>query len=113
MEERRRANWIGGSVRVKGEVVSTGDLIIDGQVEGTIDLGNHMLTIGETASVVADLTANGVIISGKVKGNVLSNGRVELKKTAEVEGDVTSPTFVMEDGAAISGKVDTGDRKGR
>jgi len=111
MEERRRANWIGGSVRVKGEVVSTGDLIIDGQVEGTIDLGNHQLTIGETASVVADLTANGVIISGKVKGNVLSAGRVELKKTAHVEGDVTSPKFVMEEGAALSGKVDTGDRK--
>jgi cytoskeletal protein CcmA (bactofilin family) len=111
MEERRRANWIGESVRVKGEVVSTGDLIIDGQVEGTIDLGDHTLTIGDTASVVADLTAKAVTISGKVKGNVLSAGRVELKKTAHVEGDITAPKLVMEDGAALSGKVDTGDRK--
>ena len=110
MEERRR-NWIGESVRVKGEVVSTGDLVIDGQVEGTIDLGDHSLTIGDKASVVADLTAKSVIISGKVKGNVLSGGRVELKKTAEVDGDVTAPKFVMEDGAEIHGKVDTGDRK--
>ncbi len=111
MEERRRANWIGGSVRVKGEVVSTGDLIIDGHVEGTIDLGDHMLTIGDTASVVADLTANAVIISGKVRGNVLSAGRVELKKTASVEGDITSPKFMMEDGAELHGKIDTGDKK--
>ncbi len=111
MEERRRANWIGGSVIVTGDVVSTADLTIDGQVHGTIELGDHMLTIGDTASVVADLTAKSVIISGKVKGNVLGMTRVELKNTADVEGDVTAPSFVMEDGAALQGKIDTGDRK--
>lgn len=110
-EERRRANWIGGSITVKGDVVSTGDLVIDGQVQGTIELGDHELTIGETASVVADLSAKSVVISGKVKGNVLGMGRVELKRTANVEGDVTAPKFVMEDGASISGRIDTGDRK--
>ena len=111
MEERRRANWISGSITVKGDVVSTGDLVIDGQVQGTIELGDHELTIGETASVVADLSAKSVVISGKVKGNVLGMGRVELKKTASVEGDVTAPKFTMEDGAALSGRIDTGDRK--
>jgi cytoskeletal protein CcmA (bactofilin family) len=110
-EERRRANWIGGSITVKGDVVSSGDLIIDGQVQGTIELGDHELTIGESASVVADLSAKTVVISGKVKGNVLGMGRVELKKTASVEGDVTAPKFMMEDGASISGRIDTGDRK--
>ena len=111
MEERRRANWIGGSVIVKGDVVSTADLIIDGQVHGNIELGDHMLTIGETAAVTADLSARSVIISGKVTGNVLGMGRVELKKTASVEGDITAPSFVMEDGAALHGKIDTGDKK--
>jgi cytoskeletal protein CcmA (bactofilin family) len=110
-EERRRANWIGGSISVRGDVVSSGDLIIDGQVHGTIELGDHELTIGETAEVVADLSAKSVVISGRVKGNVLGMGRVELKKTASVEGDVTAPKFMMEEGASISGKIDTGDRK--
>ncbi len=110
-EERRRANWIGGSVTVKGDVVSSADLIIDGQVQGTIELGDHELTIGESASVIADLSAKAVVISGKVKGNVLGMLRVELKKTASVEGDVTAPKFMMEEGAALSGKIDTGDRK--
>ena len=110
-EERRRANWIGESVTVKGDVVSSADLIIDGQVQGTIELGDHELTIGESASVIADLSAKAVIISGKVKGNVLGMLRVELKKTASVEGDVTAPKFTMEEGASISGKIDTGDRK--
>ena len=110
-EERRKAAWIGGSIIVKGDVVSTEDLVIDGQVQGTIELGDHGLTIGPGASVTADLTAKTVEISGKLKGNVISSGRVELKNTAKVEGDISAPKFVMEDGAALSGKVDTGSRK--
>ena len=110
VEERRRANWIGESVTVKGDVVSSADLVIDGQVHGTIDLGDHELTIGASASVIADLSAKAVGISGKVKGDVVGMVRVELKKTASVEGDVTAPKFLMEEGAALSGKIDTGAR---
>jgi cytoskeletal protein CcmA (bactofilin family) len=109
-EERRKAAWIGGSILVKGDVVSTEDLVIDGQVQGTIELGDHSLVIGQRASVVADLVAKMVTISGEVKGNVIGSGRVELKAGARVEGDITAPKFVMEDGAALSGKVDTGPR---
>jgi len=110
-DERRKAAWIGGSILVKGDVVSTEDLVIDGKVEGTIELGNHSLVIGQGASVVADLVAKMVTISGQVKGNVMGNAKVELKSTAKVEGDVTAPSFVMEDGATLVGKVDTGEKK--
>jgi cytoskeletal protein CcmA (bactofilin family) len=109
-EERRKAAWIGGSILVKGDVVSTEDLVIDGQVQGTIELGDHSLTIGQGASVVADLVARNVTISGQVKGNVIGSGKVELKATAKVEGDINAPKFVMEEGAALSGKVDTGKK---
>jgi cytoskeletal protein CcmA (bactofilin family) len=111
MEERRRASWISGSILVRGDVVSTGDLVIDGQVQGTIELGDHSLTIGQSASVVADLAARMITVSGTVVGNVMGAARVELKSTASVEGDVTSPTFVMEEGATLKGKVDTGNRR--
>lgn len=110
MEERRRASWISGSVLVRGDVVSTEDLVIDGQVQGTIDLGDHVLTIGPSASVVADLDAKIVTISGKVIGSVMGSARVELKASASVEGDVTSPNLVMEDGATLRGRVDTGKK---
>lgn len=111
MEERRKASWIGASVLVKGTVVSSGDLTIDGTVEGTIELGDHSLTIGDTASVVADLMARHVTINGRVKGNVVGAAAVELKKNGTVEGDITAPRFLMEDGAVLRGKVDTGARK--
>jgi cytoskeletal protein CcmA (bactofilin family) len=63
MEERRRASWISGSILVRGDVVSTGDLVIDGQVQGTIELGDHSLTIGQGASVVVE---EGATLKGKV-----------------------------------------------
>lgn len=111
MEERRRASWISGSILVRGDVVSTGDLVIDGQVQGTIELGAHSLTIGHGAEVIADLAAKTITVSGKVIGNVVGAARVELKATATIEGDVSSPTFVMEEGAVLKGSVDTGKRR--
>ena len=111
MEDRRRASWISGSVLVRGDVVSTEDLLIDGQVQGTIDLGDHVLTIGSSASVIADLDAKVVIISGKVVGSVMGSARVELKATASVDGDVTSPNFVMEEGATLKGRVEAGKKQ--
>lgn len=110
-DERRKAAWIGGSILVKGDVVSSEDLVIDGQVEGTIELGNHSLTIGSGASVVADLVAKDVTISGTLKGDVVGSGTVELKSSAKVEGDISAPKFLMEEGATLSGKVDTGTKK--
>lgn len=110
-EERRKSCWISGQITVKGNVTSAGDLVIDGRVEGAIEIGNHNPTIGETATVIADLMANDVTVAGTVNGNVLGSGKVELKKSGVVEGDITAPKFVMEDGAVLSGKVDTGNRK--
>ena len=111
MEERRRASWISGLILVRGDVVATGDLVIDGQVQGTIELGDHSLTIGPDASVVANLAARSITISGRVVGDVVASARVDLKATSTVEGNVKAPTFVMEDGATLKGTVDTGDRR--
>ena len=111
MEERRKASWISDQVTVKGSVVSSADLIIDGKVEGTIELGDHNLTIGDGATVIADLMAKHVTIAGKVTGNVVGAAKVELKKNGAVEGDITAPAFAMEDGALLSGKVETGTKK--
>ena len=111
VEERRLAAWIGTAILVKGDIVSTLDLVIDGKVEGTIELGDHTLTIGAGASVVADLVAKSVTISGTVKGNVTGHASVVLRGSAIVEGDITAPRFTMEDGAILHGRVDTGERR--
>ena len=80
-------------------------------MHGTIELGDHNLTIGDVAVVVADLMAKSIVISGNVKGNVIGSNSVELKSTAKVEGDITAPKFLLAEGASLSGKVDTGTRQ--
>ena len=83
------------------------DLTIDGSVEGSIDLGNHTLTIGDGAAVKADLTARTISVSGSVTGNLTASERVVLQPTASVEGDIITPRLMMAEGALVKGKVDS------
>ena len=112
IDERRMSAWIGTALIVEGKVISTQDLTIDGKVEGTIELGNHGLTIGSAAKISADLVAQTITISGTVTGNVTATSTVDLRATGSVEGDITTPRLIMADGAVIKGKVDaTGKAK--
>jgi cytoskeletal protein CcmA (bactofilin family) len=106
--ERRMVAWIGKAVRVEGKVISEEDLTIDGDVQGSIELGGHSLTIGQDARVRADLVAKTVTISGKVSGNIKAVEKVDLRATGSVDGNITAPRFVMADGATVLGKVQAG-----
>jgi cytoskeletal protein CcmA (bactofilin family) len=106
MDERRTAAWIGKALRIEGRIVSTETLNIDGTVEGTIEVGDHNLNIGPGAAVKADLIAKTVTISGAVTGNVMASEKVNLQPNGSVDGDITTPTLVMADGAVIKGRVE-------
>ena len=108
LPERRVAAWIGKAVRVEGKVISAEDLVIDGDVEGSIELGHHSLTIGVGAAIKADLVAKTITISGAVTGNVRASDKVDLRATGSVDGDISAPRFVMADGATVVGKVEAG-----
>lgn len=110
-DERRLAAWVGRALLIQGKIVSTEDLTIDGRVEGTIELGDHSLTIGAGASIKADLVAQTIIISGAVVGNVKASVKVEIQATGSVIGDIATPLLVMADGAVITGRVDVTGRK--
>jgi len=109
-EERRMAAWVGKGLLIQGKITSTENLTIDGRVEGTIELGDHSLTIGAGASVEADLVAQTIVISGTVKGNVLATVKIDLHATAAVSGDIEAPLVTMADGAMVTGKVDVAGR---
>jgi cytoskeletal protein CcmA (bactofilin family) len=97
---------IGKTVVIAGEVKGSEDLIIDGRVEGTITLADNRLTIGPSANVAADLAAKDVLIQGRVQGNVVATGRVELRAGCSVEGDIRAIRLAVEDNAVFRGKVD-------
>jgi cytoskeletal protein CcmA (bactofilin family) len=110
-EERRMAAWVGKALLIQGKIISTENLIIDGSVEGTIELGDHSLTIGAGASIKADLVAQTIVISGAVAGNVRASVKVDLQATGSVNGDIVAPLLFMADGAVITGRVDATGRK--
>jgi cytoskeletal protein CcmA (bactofilin family) len=97
---------IGKTIVIRGEVRGGEDLTIDGRVEGTVQLAENRLTIGPNANVAADLSARDVLILGRVHGNVVATGRVELRAGCSVEGDVRASRLAIEDNAMIRGKVD-------
>lgn len=105
-DERRMAAWIGTSLVIQGKIISSEDLTINGQVEGTIELGDHSLIIGVGAAIQANLVAKAIVISGSVTGNVRASDKVDLRPTGSVDGDITTPRLVMADGAVIKGRVD-------
>lgn len=97
---------IGKTIVIRGEVKGSEDLVLDGRIEGTVTLSDGRLTIGPNADVAADLTARDVLIMGRVQGNVVANGRVELRSGCNLEGDIRALRIAVEDNAVFRGKVD-------
>jgi cytoskeletal protein CcmA (bactofilin family) len=97
---------IGKSVVIRGELSGSEDLFLDGEVEGSIDLKGHSLTIGANGHIRANVHAQEVVIHGRVDGNIRGTDRVELKKTAVLAGDIFTQRIMIEDGAFFKGAVD-------
>lgn len=97
---------IGKSVVIKGELSGSEDLYLDGEVEGSVELRSHSLTVGPNGRIKANVNAKEVVIHGKVDGNVRGSDRVELKKSAVLNGDVVTQRIVIEDGAFFKGSID-------
>lgn len=104
-QERDIVN-IGKSVVIKGELNGSEDLTIEGQVEGTIQLRDHVLTIGPNGKIKAQVFAKAVIILGQVTGNVTASEKVDIRDNGSVDGDIISPRVAIAEGAHFRGSVD-------
>ena len=102
----RETGWLGSSLHVKGDITGSEDLLIDGSVEGLIQLDERKLTVGATAKVTADITTRDVVVYGYVKGNVRARGRIEIKKNGCVIGNLTTAQIMIEDGADFKGSIE-------
>jgi cytoskeletal protein CcmA (bactofilin family) len=106
-----RAATVGVSVSIKGEITGSEDITIDGQMEGRIDVPEHMLTIGPNARVRADIHAKTVIVFGSVIGAVIAEEKAEIRKTASVEGALSCRCLSVQEGATITGMIETTNRR--
>ncbi len=104
---------IGKSITIQGDLSGDEDLVIDGTVDGKVELPDHQVTIGAHGTVRAELLAKSVLVIGRVTGNVHGSERVEIQATGIVEGDVTAPRLVIAEGGLVNGAVQMGGKAAR
>jgi cytoskeletal protein CcmA (bactofilin family) len=97
---------LGKSVILKGQIYGREDVTIDGEVEGTVELQEHRLTVGPTGKVVATIKAREIVVLGTVQGNIETREKIEIRKEAKVIGDIRTARIVIEDGAYFKGSID-------
>lgn len=97
---------IGKSVVIKGELLGSEDLTIEGQVEGKIELKDHVLTIGPNGRIKAAVFAKSVVVLGEVIGDVSASEKVDIRDKGTVEGDLISPRVAIAEGAHFRGSID-------
>lgn len=105
---KRNVSVIGPTLKFRGELSANEDLVIEGEIEGTIAHQDKNLTIGPQGRVKADIHASIVEIHGQVEGDVRGDQLVKMYRSSVVQGNVFAPRLVMEDGAHFSGTVDMG-----
>ena len=103
---------IGKSVVIKGELNGSEDLTIEGHVEGTIQLREHVLTIGPNGRIKAQVFAKAVIVLGEVTGNVTASDKVDIRDAGSVDGDIVAPRVAIAEGAHFRGSVDMQRKSG-
>jgi cytoskeletal protein CcmA (bactofilin family) len=92
-------------LRFKGDLVADEDLIVQGQIEGSI-LHTRSLTIGPQGRVFGDIRARRIIVEGSVEGNLYALERASLRPGATVRGDIFAVEVVIDEGARLNGRID-------
>jgi cytoskeletal protein CcmA (bactofilin family) len=96
---------IGKAITIRGDLTGNEDMVIEGKVEGKVDLPNNQLTVGANGDVKAEIHAKSVVVIGKLVGNVFGLERIEIQATGNIEGDVTAPKLVVAEGAQLNGAI--------
>jgi len=97
---------IGKGVSIKGQIWSKEDLVIDGEVEGTVEAHDHRVTVGPNGRVQAGIKSREIVAQGNIHGNVEATDKIDIKKDARLVGDIKTARIVIEDGAYFKGSID-------
>ena len=100
------ASVLSADLTVVGNLRTTGDIMVEGTVEG--DIRAHLLTVGESATIRGEIVADDIVVNGRVIGRVRGL-KVRLTSTARVEGDIIHKTIAIESGAHFEGSVQRQD----
>ena len=108
MHSSKAPACVSQGIRIKGEVMGTEDLFVDGVIEGKITLSNSGVTVGPNGTVKADISAREIVLRGVAEGKFTAEERIQIWHTARVQGELKSERISIEDGAELRGKVEAG-----
>jgi cytoskeletal protein CcmA (bactofilin family) len=97
---------IGPSIRIKGDLAGDEDLVIQGQVEGTVSLPDNLLTVGSSGQLNATVSARVIDVEGRVEGDLNGQEQVVLRRAGNVRGNIVAPRVTLEDGCHFKGSID-------
>jgi len=97
---------IGPSIFIKGDLSGEEDVLVEGRVEGKIEFQQNSITVGTSGKVKADLYGRTVTVEGQVDGNVFAREQAVVRPSGTVQGNISAPRVVLEDGAKFKGSID-------
>jgi cytoskeletal protein CcmA (bactofilin family) len=103
-------NVLTNDVEIKGNLRFTGELSFDGKIEGEIN-SDGTLTLGENAVVTGNVSANAVVVRGKINGNLTAKERIDIKSKAEIFGDIRASRLSIEEGVTFVGRTEVNPNK--
>jgi len=105
MEQLKERAIIGPSISIKGTLSGKEDLIIQGRVEGKIDLKKNNITVDKSGSIKGDIYGKSITIEGEVEGNLFGEKKIVLQPSGAVRGDMRAPAIHLEEGAKFKGNI--------
>ncbi len=106
----RPGSVIGTETVVKGEVSGAEDLFVSGRVEGRLSLAGHHITVKRKGRLRAEVVAKSIRIGGFVEGIIEGEDKIHLTETGRVQGRVTAPKVVLDEGCRFKGGINMGDK---
>ena len=107
----RKSGMIGPSITIHGDVTGEEDLVVDGVIEGTVNLKENNLVVSENGKVTANVNARIIRVDGEVKGELRGSEQVSISPTGKVSGDIRAPRVVLQDECQFKGSVDMDSEK--
>ncbi|MGD8470466.1 MAG: polymer-forming cytoskeletal protein [Desulfobacterales bacterium] len=97
---------IGKDISIEGNIRGRAHMVIDGSVKGNIEMETHNFTLGPAGRVEGEIHARNISISGQMKGNIKTPGKIEITKEADFQGDILAKSIAVENGAFFKGSVE-------
>ncbi len=97
---------IGKDISIEGNIRGKEHMVIDGSVKGTIEMETHNFALGPDGQVEGEIHARNISISGKMKGNIKTPGKIEITEQANFQGDILAKSIAVENGAFFKGSVE-------